>query len=317
MKPRGAHRLRAKTNHRICLLALALVLLSAAGLDAQARMSLSSQVSGSSDGSTKMLTANHSAVSPAVINALWAVNDGEKVDLDDLKNSHKAANSAWDGKRIKIFGARNEIVAFQLIIEAGSAGIGKLSVSLPELKQKDGRAKIVYAAPSVDPTQYVGRPIQLFSENYMHLSTPTAAGWIYKIDTPSAPKNPTGWKPVQLVPENAKPGKGGFPLKVEPLQNQAIWIELYLERNLPAGIYQGSVRVRADGEARQVPLQLELFEFTLPDEKSMQAMVYYESLQPELYQGRNLDGVYHRFAHRQGIELVHAYTQQAALRAQG
>jgi hypothetical protein len=309
--------LRANPNHRICLLALALVLLSVAGLAAPARMSLSSQVSCSSEGSKTNSSANHLAVSQAVINALWAVNDGEKVDRDDLKNSNKAANSAWDGKRIKIFGARNEIVAFQLIIEAGSAGIGKLSVSLSELKQKGGRAKIVYAPPSVDPTQYVGRPIQLFSENYMYVSAPTAAGWIYKVNTPSAPKNPTGWKPVQLVPENARPGKGGFPLEVKPAQNQAIWIEVYLERNLPAGIYEGDVRVRADGEVRQVPLQLELFDFTLPDEKSMQAMVYYESLQPELYQGRNLDGVYHRFAHRQGIELVHAYTQQAALRAQG
>ena len=37
-------------------------------------------------------------------------------------------------------------------------------------------------------------------------------------------------------------------------------------------------------------------------------MVYYESSQPLLYQGRNLDPEYHRFAHRQRIELVHAYS---------
>jgi hypothetical protein len=306
-----------KRSHRLCLIALTLVLLSAVGLAARTGKGLSTRVAPNRCASTEILSANRSALSPPVINALWAVNDGEKIDRDDLTNPSKAGNSAWYGKRIKIFGARNEIVAFQLIIEAGSAGIGKLSVSLPELEHKGGRAKIVYAPPSVDPTQYVGRPIQLFSENYMYVSAPTEAGWIYKFNTPSAPKNPTGWKPVQLVPENAKPGKGGFPLRVEPSQNQTIWIEVYLERNLPAGIYEGSVRVRADGEVRQVPLQLELFDFTLPDEKSMHAMVYYEGLQPELYQGRNLDGVYHRFAHRQGIELVHAYTQESALRALG
>ncbi len=38
-------------------------------------------------------------------------------------------------------------------------------------------------------------------------------------------------------------------------------------------------------------------------------MVYYEPAQPELYQGRNLDPTYHRFAHRQRIELVHAYDE--------
>jgi len=39
-------------------------------------------------------------------------------------------------------------------------------------------------------------------------------------------------------------------------------------------------------------------EFTLPDQNSMQAMIYYENFQPVMYQGRNLDSQYHRFAHR-------------------
>ena len=46
----------------------------------------------------------------------------------------------------------------------------------------------------------------------------------------------------------------------------------------------------------------------------MDAMVYYEPDQPVLYQGRNLDPAYHRFAHRQRVELVHAY-DEARVRA--
>jgi glycosyl hydrolase family 123 len=49
----------------------------------------------------------------------------------------------------------------------------------------------------------------------------------------------------------------------------------------------------------------------------MHAMIYYESLQPRLYQGSNLDARYHRFAHRQRIELVHAYDIRAAQAALG
>ena len=61
-----------------------------------------------------------------------------------------------------------------------------------------------------------------------------------------------------------------------------------------------------------MPIELELFDFALPDENSMHAMMYYyESIQVELYQGRNLDAAYHRFAHRQRIELVHAYDEQS------
>jgi hypothetical protein len=119
------------------------------------------------------------------------------------------------------------------------------------------------------------------------------------------------------VPENAKPGRGGLPLKLEPLRNQAIWIEIYTGRRLPAGIYDGSVLVNADGAIRNVPIELKLFDFALPDENSMHAMVYYSGDQPELYHGRNLDAQYHRFAHRQRIELVQAYNAESAKASMG
>lgn len=248
---------------------------------------------------------------------IWAINDGEKIERDDPSPARQKANSVWDGRRIKLFGARNELIAFQLIVQADHKGIDKLSVSLPALTPVNGKAKLNYVAPAADPTQYVGRHIQLFSVNYMHVTQPTAASWIYRRNTPAAPADPLGWKPVQLVPENAQPGKGGFPLKVAARQNQAIWIELYTARELPAGLYKGEVRVNADDKITRLPVELELFDFSLPDENSMHAMVYFQSAQPELYQGRNLDEVYHRFAHRQRVELVHAYSVASAQAALG
>src|SRR5438128_1934159 len=205
---------------------------------------------------------------------VWAVNDGEKVERDDLDNPNKSANSAWDGHKIRIFGARNEIIAFQLIVEAGSDGIKGLTVALPELRQQSGRGRITYAPPAFDPTNYVGRPIELFSVNYMNVEIASHASWVFKPGSPAAPKDPTGWKPVQLVPENAKVGRGGFPLQVAPSQNQAVWIELYTDKTLPAGIYRGQIDVNADGQKQMIPIELELFDFTLPDQNSMDAMVY-------------------------------------------
>src|SRR4030095_8460360 len=86
------------------------------------------------------------SVCPASVRLIWAVNDGEKVERDDLNNPNKSANSAWDGKRIKIFGARNEIIAFQLIVEADKTGISGLRVALPELTYSGGTARIRYVA---------------------------------------------------------------------------------------------------------------------------------------------------------------------------
>ena len=67
--------------------------------------------------------------------------------------------------------------------------------------------------------------------------------------------------------------------------------------------------VSADGPTRTLPVALRLLDFELPDANSLDAMVYYEPDQPELYQGRNLDPAYHRFAHRHRIELVHGYDE--------
>ena len=192
---------------------------------------------------------------------VWAVGDGEKVERDDLKNRSRASNSVWDGRRIRIFGARNEVIAFQVVVEAGADGIGALSVALPELGKRGG-GSIRYARPSADPTDYAGRPIQLFSINYMNVTETTRANWVWRPGSAAAPADTLGWKPVQSVPENAKAGRGGFPLKVAPRQNQAVWVEIYTARDLPAGVYEGRLEVtgaRAQADApRPAPAAVRL-----------------------------------------------------------
>jgi hypothetical protein len=248
------------------------------------------------------------AVADAGLRRVWAVNDGEKIERDALNHPSAARNSAWDGRVVRIFGARNEIVAFQVIVEGDARGIKALSVRLPELKSSGDR--IVYRAPAADPTDYVDRPIQIFAEHYMEVTSPSNASWVYARDSPAAPPDPTGWKPVQLVPENARAGRGGMPVTVQPSQNQAIWIEVYIDRGRRPGRYRGSIEVRADRTRRVIPIELEVFDFTLPDENSMHAMLFYSSDQPELYHGRNLDPAYHRLAHRNRVEFVQAYNEQ-------
>jgi hypothetical protein len=252
----------------------------------------------------------------AGVRAIWAANDSDKVDRDDRRHPARAGNSAWDGRGVRIFGARNEIVAVQVIVEADGRGITRLNAALRELKTSAGN-RIVYRAPALDPTDTVDRPIEIFVEHYMHVSVASHANWIYAPGSPAAPRDPTGWKPVQLVPERARPDRGGLPIRVRPNENQALWIEIYTGRDRPAGIYRGTIDITADGRTRHVPIELELFDFALPDENSLHAMIYYESSQVERYQGRNLDAAYHRFAHRHRIELVHAYDEQSVQAAAG
>ena len=244
----------------------------------------------------------------AGVAALWAVSDGEKVERDDRAHALKARNAIWDGKVVRLASARNEIVAFQAIVEADGAGIGALGAALPALRREGGGA-IEYRPPVADPSLSSSRPIQLFSVHYMNVTAESHAEWAWKPGSPAAPRDATGWKPVQLVPENARAGRGGFPLAVKPGLGQALWIEIYVGRDLAPGLYRGTLTITADGKASPVPVELRVFGFTLPDENSLPVMVYYEPDQPVLYQGRNLDPAYHRFAHRHRVELVHAYDE--------
>ncbi len=247
--------------------------------------------------------------------AVWAAGDGDKIDRDAVDDPRRARNAVWDGKRVRLFGARNEVLAFQVVVTTDMTAIRAASVALAGLTQRGGPGKIAYAKPAADPTSYAGRPVQLFSVNYMHVVEPTRAEWIFLPGTPAAPKNLTGWKPVQLVPENARAGRGGFPVRVEPSRNQAFWIEIYTARDLPPGTYDGKIEVDLDGRKTTLPIELEMFDATLPDRNSMDAMVYFEPDQPKLYQGRDLADAYHRFAHRHRVELVHAYDVASATAA--
>jgi len=265
--------------------------------------------------------------------SIWAVGDGEKIARDARPAALKARNAVWDGLRVRLFGARNEIVAFQVIVEADKAGIGALSLALPELRQRGGPGphvagrepgrlvagpgRIAYAPPRADPSDSLGRAIQIFSVHYLNVTKPTHADWAWAPGSAAAPREGLGWKPVQLVPENARPGRGGLPVKVGGALNQALWIEVYTGRDQAPGVYEGTITVTADGWRTALPVELELLDFALPDRNSLDVMVYYEPHQPELYQGRNLDPAYHRFAHRHRIELVHAYDEVSARASRG
>lgn len=180
-----------------------------------------------------LLTAAFAAAANAGIRRVWAVNDGEKVERDSRDHPASAGNSAWDGRVVRLTGARNEILAVQVIVEADARGIGALSLRLSELASATDR--ITYRPPTVDPTDTVGRPIQIFAVNYMLVTTPSHASWVYDRGSPAAPADPTGWKPVQLVPENAA-GRGGLPVAVRADENQAIWIEVYVQRQRAPGL---------------------------------------------------------------------------------
>jgi len=252
--------------------------------------------------------AGASRARAAGIARVWAVNDGEKVKRDDLANPNAAGNSTWDGRRISIFGARNEIVAFQVIVQAGAEGAKGVDVVLAELVHTGGK-KLVPLPARPDPADYRGGHIERFTQHYLHITKPSPPGWFY--NRAAKPKDMTGWFPDPLVPPQAKPGRGGCPFNIGASQNQGVWFDVYIPKEAPAGTWEGEVAVIEGGKAhKKLPVTLRVFDFVLPDENHFNSMICFGEWDVRRRHPGDVPGIiagYHRLAHRHRVEFVSAY----------
>ncbi|WP_308639637.1 DUF4091 domain-containing protein [Paenibacillus silvisoli] len=241
--------------------------------------------------------------------SVWAVNDGEKVLKEDLANPNKNGNSVWDGSTIRLFGARNETVAFQVIVEAGTAEVSGLYVEMSGLVHSEiGDCRIENAATlDGDPSNTVGRRIEVFTQHYLYVSPDlgTAPQWFYEESAP--PLHQSGWIPDALIPADAKPRLGGQPVRVASRSNQGFWIDVYIprEESLKPGIYRGAVDVRCGEElVARLPVELQLYDFALPDENHSVTFVYASEVSEYYPDTPDIRDRFRRMAHRHRFDLV-------------
>ncbi|NLT51206.1 MAG: DUF4091 domain-containing protein [Ignavibacteria bacterium] len=204
------------------------------------------------------------------INRIWAVDDGEKIKQEDITNilaEDYEKNKVWDGQKICLSGAANEIIAFQLIIEAGSEGAESVNVILPELKNEN----YVITNSSIsegDPYDYRDKRIEMFVEAYQEIKGRTKTGFIWwDNDRPMPDEDYIGMMPDALIPFETVPSKGGAPFNIQTEKNQGVWIDIYIPKDCPGGIYSGTATITiGENLYKEIPLELKVYNFILPDE---------------------------------------------------
>jgi hypothetical protein len=208
------------------------------------------------------------------VTRIWAVDDGEKVKQDDLQ--HWAAtspeNPVWDGTTVRLSGARNEIVAFQLVLEAAGEGARAVSVRLDSLTNGTSVLRQPSSRDS-DLFRYPDRRIELFVEHYLHVPDRSSwtGYWGWWVARPLPDHEHTGWIPDALVPIEAPPGpfahgNGGAPFTIGSGKCQTIWVDIYIPREASPGLYRGMIEVQEHGSVRsRVPVELRVFSFALSD----------------------------------------------------
>jgi hypothetical protein len=271
---------------------------------------------------------------PSHITHVWANEGGDKVTRDELRatnDPNAVHNSLWDGTSIFLSGARNEVVSFNLVLEAPTTGAKNVNVTLTELTGPDGATITTRPASGDDVFNYVGRDIELFYVRYLEikgLSTDLFyAGYDYdERHIPEHCRRPynadgegTGtWedRPChnKSYPEIAVPLELHSPFTIAAGTNQSIWGDIYIPKTVPAGLYTSLIAITEDGAlTRQVPISLNVRDFALPDLPNARTMLAYS---PENINDRYLgeDNHYPKpgtTAYTQSLELADRHFQLA------
>ena len=278
---------------------------------------------------------------------VWANEGGDKVTRDELRatsDSRAVLNSAWDGTGLSLFGAHNEVVAFQLILEAPTASATNVNVSLTSLAGPSGAHITTTPASGDELFDYVGRNIELFYVRYLEikgLSTDLVfSGYNYdERHIPECFRRPHDADGVgsgtwedrpchnKSLPEIAVPLELHSPFTIAAGTNQAIWGDIYIPKTAPAGVYTGTIAITEGSTLTwQIPIHLRVRDFCLPDLPSARTMLFFspdnvndrclgeEFAYPvpgtaAYAQSLALADRHFQLAHRHKISLIEGYTE--------
>jgi hypothetical protein len=254
-----------------------------------------------------------SCSNPSGIARIWAVDDGEKIKQEDINNplAIDDNNRVWNKNSVNIFGGKNEIVAFQLIIQADNKGARGVNVEISDLTNGNSTIKGSGAGHS-DPFDYRDRNTELFTEHYLHMIKRSPPLWFFA-DSSAPPAYYTGWVPDCLIPFSAAPGKGGAPFTIDADRNQAVWVDILIPRNASAGTYSGNAKIITEGKVfRTIPVHLNVYNFTLPDSAHIKTMFGYSpgsiasrhNVKRGSQEYYDLELKYNQLAHRHRFDLV-------------
>ncbi len=174
-----------------------------------------------------LFATSYGALLPASTDdvALWWASSGWKI------NQTRSAPDNRSGA-VRISAARNERDAAQFV----------LNPQEPLANFVPTPSALVNAAGHTIPAD----ALDVLRVHYLNVTRPTDSSSV------AAP-----W-PDPLPPIDA-------PLTLEANQNHPFWLRVFVPKGTPASHYTGTVELTADGYAATVPVDLEVFDFELPD----------------------------------------------------
>lgn len=225
---------------------------------------------------------------------VWAVPDLMKINprtgalLEQDFPEHRRRNSVWDAARrvVKLTGARNEFVAFQLAVESPTPVSGvQVKVSQP-----------LFVGNKLPGVLQGSGAIQISREWFIPGRKVAEGG--------------QAWYPDALVPLDSALAIPAADNGVPGQTVQPFFVDLYIPHDASPGKHLGKLRVQADGVVRKVTVEVEVLPLTLPnhlnfsvDLNCYSAVPTPEGVVPGTPEYRRIVWAYYRLAHEHRATL--------------
>ena len=189
---------------------------------------------------------------------VWWCESGWKVGRD------RPVPAPTKGKPspVKVAAARGEYEAVQVVLHPERDG-ELLAAELSLLKRRWGRPAAITG--TIDEVAYV------------------------EVTKPTDKTCVTGWYPDPLPPLRT-------PLALRAGQNQPLWLTFHVGREVKAGDYSAKLKLRTSNGESSVPVTVQVFDFTLPEESHLRSA---------LGMGNGVINRYHRLTEQADKELVY------------
>ena len=226
---------------------------------------------------------------------VWANDGGDKVVREEIRSytSPDVANSVWDGERISTFAARNEVVSFNVVVDNNGSDLTAVAVDFTSLSN-GGYALTTTNTSAAALFDWNARPIEVFAVGYLKIHGLSRIAYELYDEThipeelrrpfenfqPAAPAVGSGvWEDRQnhdkSYPDIAEPIEIRGSVPVAGGNSQSFWVDIYVPKNAPAGVLSGSLAVTVGGAVQKtVPVQVDVVDITLPDERVARTMVH-------------------------------------------
>jgi len=220
-----------------------------------------------------VLTVTTAPINDDYITAIWASDGGHKMPRDDtyVSDHIDMTNNAWDGTTINIWSAKNEIVSFNLMLEAQGKTADGITIDFSKLDDGNGHTIENTVIPIGDGVfDYVGRPIENFYTRYLEIrgmSGQQFGGCYFGYDERQCPPKfrSTGVN-VSACPEHGecrasnntwinRPDHNKYypsiliPIEIQGSftiqegESQQLWTDIYIPKTTQTGVYTGSYKI--------------------------------------------------------------------------